>query len=116
MVRWVPVVGAADVPEAEITAAEADGVGIILVNVAGDIVAYEDRCPHEEARLSEGELDLEEGVLVCSRHFWEFDVRTGQRISLVPMHQRNLTVYPVRISGGAVEIDVDGAYKPEPPA
>ncbi|KAJ0970247.1 hypothetical protein J5N97_023124 [Dioscorea zingiberensis] len=42
---------------------------------SGDWVAFDDRCPHRLAPLSEGRID-EDGCLQCSYHGWSFD-RTG---------------------------------------
>lgn len=38
----------------------------------GDWVAFDDRCPHRLAPLSEGRID-EDGCLQCSYHGWSFD-------------------------------------------
>ncbi|KAG9442183.1 hypothetical protein H6P81_018037 [Aristolochia fimbriata] len=39
---------------------------------SGDWVAFDDKCPHRLAPLSEGRID-EEGCLQCSYHGWSFD-------------------------------------------
>ncbi|KAK6936123.1 Rieske [2Fe-2S] iron-sulfur domain [Dillenia turbinata] len=39
---------------------------------SGDWVAFDDKCPHRLAPLSEGRID-EEGNLQCSYHGWSFD-------------------------------------------
>ncbi|KAK8934534.1 hypothetical protein KSP39_PZI015031 [Platanthera zijinensis] len=39
---------------------------------SGDWVAFDDRCPHRLAPLSEGRID-ENGCLQCSYHGWSFD-------------------------------------------
>ncbi|KAK9153850.1 hypothetical protein Sjap_001330 [Stephania japonica] len=40
--------------------------------VSGDWIAFDDKCPHRLAPLSEGRID-EEGRLQCSYHGWSFD-------------------------------------------
>jgi toluene monooxygenase system ferredoxin subunit len=54
------------------------GVGrtrVLLVHVDETVCAYEDRCAHQAAPLSEGRLD---GCrLTCAAHGWEYDARTG---------------------------------------
>ena len=52
---------------------------VVLVNVDGDVYAYEDRCPHSGTPLSEGTLDG--AVLTCSAHEWVFDTRIGRGIN-----------------------------------
>ncbi|GAA2375558.1 Rieske (2Fe-2S) protein [Streptomyces cuspidosporus] len=47
----------ADVRPGEMTTVEVKGVGVFLANVGGTVRALRDRCSHEEAPLSEGELE-----------------------------------------------------------
>jgi nitrite reductase/ring-hydroxylating ferredoxin subunit len=53
------------------------GNHILLVNIHDRIYAYADACPHQKSRLSEGSLIGK--TLRCARHYWEFDVCTGER-------------------------------------
>ena len=53
-------------------------VDVLLCNLDGMLVAYENRCPHLANPLSEGVLS-DDGVLTCAAHEWEFDARTGSR-------------------------------------
>jgi nitrite reductase/ring-hydroxylating ferredoxin subunit len=52
------------------------GVPIVLIRKGASVAAYLDRCPHAHWPLSQGEID--EGVLHCSGHGWQFDVITGR--------------------------------------
>ncbi|XP_073112272.1 pheophorbide a oxygenase, chloroplastic [Elaeis guineensis] len=47
---------------------------------SGDWLAFDDRCPHRLAPLSEGRID-EDGCLQCSYHGWSFD-RTGSCVRI----------------------------------
>lgn len=100
------VVALAQIREGEIYPVNVDGVDLILLRHEGGVAAYLDACPHEGAQLSFGEL--EGGVLICARHLWEFDVRTGEHISRVRRPQHDLRKAPVRIVGEQVEVDVAG--------
>ena len=42
----------------------------------GKYFAVDDRCPHDGGLLSNGYV--ENGLLVCSRHGWEFSVENGK--------------------------------------
>jgi nitrite reductase/ring-hydroxylating ferredoxin subunit len=67
------------------------GREIVLFNVAGEVFALADRCPHQGGRLSEGRLvglleAAEPGrytwsrpgeIIRCPWHGWEFDMRSG---------------------------------------
>jgi len=56
------------------------GETYVVLNVGGQLVAYEGQCPHQATQLGEmGDFDGEK--LVCGAHMWEFDARTGQGIN-----------------------------------
>ena len=98
------VVALAEVREGEIYPVNVDGVDLILMRYDGGIAAYLDACPHEGAQLSFG--SREGDVLVCAKHLWEFDVRSGEHISRVRRPQHDLKKAPVRVVGDQVEVDV----------
>lgn len=104
MAEWKQVMTVEDVCDGEINKASVHDLRLILLKDAGNVFAYRDECPHEQQPLSEGELD--EGVIICPKHLWEFEIRTGQHITRVPMVERNLVQYPVRVIAGMVEVDV----------
>lgn len=103
---WKAVVELSEIREDEIYPANVDGVDLILMRHGDGVSAYLDSCPHEGAQLSFGERQGE--VLICARHLWEFDVRTGEHISRLPRPQFDLKKAPVRVVAGRVEVDVTG--------
>ena len=52
---------------------------VLLVNIDGEIHAYDGVCPHQGVSLIEGSLDGK--VLTCRAHQWSFDVCTGASIN-----------------------------------
>ena len=78
---------------------------LILMRIGDAVCAYRDACPHEGFPLSETGM-IEEGVLICNKHLWEFDVATGKHISRLERPECNLTRYPARVVAGVVEVDV----------
>lgn len=104
MSEWKPVIRADAVPTGRIKAVSVDGTKLVLLNVDGQIVAYQDRCPHEQYPLSLGELD--DCILTCSKHLWEFDAKTGRNLSGGVGAGRDLRQYAVRIFDGMVEVNV----------
>jgi toluene monooxygenase system ferredoxin subunit len=86
----------------EMIGVEVGGVPVLLVAVDEQVLAYEDRCLHQQVKLSTGRLDG--SVLTCSAHEWSYDVCTG--CGLNPDNVR-LRALPVRIRGGAIEVDVE---------
>lgn len=106
---WQPVAELVALREGEIYPVNVEGVDLILLQHAGGVSAFLDRCPHEGAQLSFGSRQGD--VLVCARHLWEFDVRTGAHISRLRRPEYDLKQAPARIVGGKVEIDVDGLFE-----
>lgn len=73
---WHTVMAEDDLWEGELTGIEVAGKKLVLLNVDGEIRAFEDRCPHLSSRLSEGDIDGR--TLTCAAHLWEFDAVTGK--------------------------------------
>ncbi|MCB1246013.1 MAG: non-heme iron oxygenase ferredoxin subunit [Acidimicrobiia bacterium] len=88
-----------------------DGVGtrfdfgedrIAVFRVGDDVYAIGDRCSHAEASLSEGELfGLE---IECPRHGAEFDITTGEALSLPAT--KPVPCYRTAVRGGEVFITI----------
>ncbi len=79
------------------------GVDIVIASVDGAWQAVEDRCTHAGCAFSE-DAQLEGADIVCSCHGSEFDMRTGA-VRRGPA-ERPIRTFPVRITGGRVEVDV----------
>ena len=75
----------------------------ICVTRVGDLVfAIDDTCSHSEASLSEGEVT---GFKIeCWLHGAEFDLRTGEAITL-PANIA-LATYPVRVEANSVTVEI----------
>ena len=101
---WQAVVKLSEIREDEVYPANVEGVDLILMRHEGGVAAYLDACPHEGAQLSFGEREGD--VLICAKHLWEFDVKSGEHISRVSRPQFNLRKAPVRVVGDQVEVDV----------
>ena len=83
-----------DIWAGEMTAVNLGAADVLLCNLDGTLVAYEDRCPHLASPLSAGSLDG--GVLTCGAHEWQFDARTGRGVNPASACLRR---YPVRLDG-----------------
>jgi toluene monooxygenase system ferredoxin subunit len=77
---------------------------VLLVNVDGDVRAYEDACPHRGVPLSWGKLECPSGTLTCGMHLWQYDARTGQGVN---PHGVALRALPMKIEDGGIWVEVD---------
>jgi toluene monooxygenase system ferredoxin subunit len=96
---WQVVATLGDVWVGDLKAIDVGGIAVVLVNVGGEIRAYDDRCPHSGTPLSNGTLNGE--ILTCSAHEWVFDCRVGHGIN--PASAR-LRPVPIRVEGEAILI------------
>lgn len=77
---------------------------VLLVNLDGDLLAYEDSCPHRGVALSCGAFEPRSGTLTCAMHLWRYDVRTGRGLE---DHQRAaLRRLPMKVEDGGIWVDV----------
>ena len=112
-------------------AVKAGGKEIVLCNYDGKIFAINRRCGHTNAPLDMG--TLEGYILTCPMHHVQFDITTGEALSVpVPAdlgdelppermlkhfqyigmlmsHIRicDIRSYPVKIDGGSIKVDVE---------
>ena len=96
---WIEVCGADDVWEGEMTGVDVGDEKVLLVNIDGDICAYDNRCPHAGTLLSEGKF--ENNMVICSSHLWEFDAETGKGINPSTCRLRR---HPVKVENEVVLI------------
>jgi 3-phenylpropionate/trans-cinnamate dioxygenase ferredoxin component len=94
-----------DLPPGDMRLVEWEDLEIGVFNCAGELLAIEDRCSHDDGNLVEGELDEEECTIECPRHGSKFDLRTGNPVNLpayVPVD-----TFPVSVEDGVIKIEVD---------
>lgn len=76
-----------------------------IFNCAGEILAIEDRCSHDDGNLLEGDVDTDACTVECPRHGSVFDLRTGKPVNLpayVPVE-----TFPVTVEGGLIRLEID---------
>lgn len=74
---------------------------ILVANVGGTYYAMDNICSHSGGSLADGFLD--NAIVMCPLHGWEFDVTTG-----CCTHIRNecLRTFPVRVAEGRISVEV----------
>ena len=81
---------------------EKDGKSICVTKIGDEVFAVDDTCSHSDASLSEG--DVTGFKIECWLHGAEFDLRTGEALTLpanIP-----LETYAVSIDGNAVTVEI----------
>ena len=96
------IVGATDDlrPGACIRVELPDGDELAVFNVSGEYYATENFCPHRGAPLSEGALCGH--VIECGWHGWQFDVRSGECLTV----RERIKSFKVKIEDGLVKIEL----------
>ena len=76
------------------------GNQVALFKVKGQVYALDNACPHSEGPLGDGEL--EEAIVTCPWHGWEFDVRSG---ACQNMPGCDAQVIPITIKNGDIYLE-----------
>jgi nitrite reductase (NADH) small subunit len=104
--------------EAKASVHVVEGRSIGLIKVNDRIHAIRNVCPHKRAPVCKGQLrgtmlpsdpdtfvfGMENQVLQCPWHGWEFDLTTGH--ALCDGLAKKLTFYPVTLRDGAVYVEI----------
>jgi nitrite reductase/ring-hydroxylating ferredoxin subunit len=109
---WQRVASLAELPSGGRRIVEYDGCRVLLLNVGGDLFAFESLCPHQEFPLDD--CDVYEGRIECPYHGYSYWLETGENdypASVFPAdlpylraQLRPLTRFRVRIDSGEIRI------------
>jgi 3-phenylpropionate/trans-cinnamate dioxygenase ferredoxin subunit len=98
------VVGKVDeIAEGQGIAVQAGRRDIAIFRVAGKLYAIANRCPHKGASLCEGEVLVEEGIVRCPWHHWNWKLSDGK---LEADARQSLRTYEVAVEGDEVVVRV----------
>jgi len=81
---------------------EKNGKVICVTRVGDEVFAIDDTCSHSDASLSEG--DVSGTKIECWLHGAEFDLRTGEALTLPAV--TSVKTYAVTVSADAVTIEI----------
>ena len=73
---------------------------IALVRIGDDFYAIGDRCSHANVSLAEGEVVAEDCAIECYKHGSQFDLRSGEALSMPAT--KAVPTYDVEVEGGDV--------------
>jgi nitrite reductase/ring-hydroxylating ferredoxin subunit len=103
MGKWVDVYDDDELWDGDMAGVTVGKEKILIMRANDELRAFKDSCPHKGTPLSDGDLD--NGVLTCNVHLWEFDVASGDSVN--PCGEK-LEPYPCRVTDGRVEVEVAG--------
>ena len=104
-VSFLRVADAASLSPGEMKGVVVESTRVLLVNLGGDVRAYEDSCPHRGVALSCGMLEAASGTLTCAMHLWQYDARTGKGLNPRGVALRRV---PMKLEDGGIWVEVDG--------
>lgn len=81
---------------------EKKGQFICVTRIGDEVFAIGDTCTHSEASLSDGEVS--DNKIECWLHGAEFDLRTGEVLSLPATI--GVKTYPVLVNDDSITIDI----------
>jgi nitrite reductase/ring-hydroxylating ferredoxin subunit len=102
---WIHVADTADLDGRDVIGVEIGDLRLAIYRVEDGYYATADRCTHQAARLSEGEVV--ECYIECPLHYGLFDIRTGKAQG-APVSV-DLRTYPVQVEGTRILVRTDGA-------
>ncbi|MDQ3933351.1 MAG: non-heme iron oxygenase ferredoxin subunit [Actinomycetota bacterium] len=94
-----------ELPPGGMRLVEHEDLEIGVFNCAGEVLAIEDRCSHDDGPLVEGELDQDACTIECPRHGSRFDLRSGRPLTL-PAYQP-VDTFQVSVDAGIIRVEID---------
>lgn len=103
MAEFVKVASVSEISSGSMKTVQIGGKRIAIANVDGELFAIADTCSHEECSLgTEGFLDG--NVVICGCHGAQFDVTSGDVLSL-PATQP-VASYTIKVEGNDILISL----------
>jgi nitrite reductase (NADH) small subunit len=96
---FVTVARMEDIPPGTVRRVRAGDHELAVARVGDDFYATTGACAHLQGPLGEGRI--EDHVLTCPWHGWQYDVRTGLNVF---DHGIHVTTYEVRVEDGDVKV------------
>lgn len=103
--NWIPLGAVADFAPDTLHRRDVGDRRLCVVRSGDDFHVVDDLCTHGRSFLSEGFLDVEEGVLECALHGGLFEFRSGRAVGAPAC--RDLAVHPTRIVEGTLHVALD---------
>lgn len=102
MGNMIKVAEVSDIPVGGAKKVSLEDVDIAIFNIGGELYAIGDTCTHEQASLSEGDVDGDN--ISCARHGATFNIKTGEVVALPAIIPA--ATYRVKIEGNDIMLEV----------
>ena len=102
MGNMIKVAEVSDIPVGGVKKVSLEDVDIAIFNIGGELYAIGDTCTHEQASLSEGDLDGDN--ISCARHGATFNIKTGEVVALPAVMP--VPIYRVKVEGKDILLEV----------
>ncbi|HJO04552.1 MAG TPA: non-heme iron oxygenase ferredoxin subunit [Acidobacteriota bacterium] len=96
--KWIEVAASDSIADGEARTFAVDGRRIAVARAEGELFAVQDLCTHDDGPLGEGRLQGH--AIQCPRHGAQFDVRTGEVLSMPAVVP--IATFPVQEQDGKV--------------
>lgn len=100
--RWTSIARKSEVRPGTILGLKIEERDIAVYNVDGEIYASHNICTHAHAFMSDGWLEGD--ILECPLHGGRFEAKTGRGLGAPIIC--DLKLYPVRVEGDDIQIDL----------
>lgn len=105
MPRLIRIARADEIPEQGVRAFDVGDLRIIVCRVGGEFFALDEICSHQYASLAEGWL--ENHTIECPMHGAQFDIRTGEALTLPATEP--IRTYNIQQNGQDLYLELEDA-------
>ena len=100
---WEKVLNPDELAEGRVQAVTCRHQTVCMTHFKGKYAALDNKCPHQGGPLGEG--SIEEGLLRCPWHGWDFDPLTGK----APGYDDGVATYPIEVRDDGIYVGFDDA-------
>ena len=100
---WEKALDSGELAEGRVQAVTCRNQTVCMTHFEGQYAALDNECPHQGGPLGEG--SIEEGLLRCPWHGWDFDPLTGK----APGFDDGVATYPIEVRDDGIYVGFDQA-------
>jgi toluene monooxygenase system ferredoxin subunit len=105
-VAWHRACCVDEVADNRLTKVSVDDIVVLVTRIGDSFIAIPPHCPHLAEPLEMSGV-CSEGILTCTKHIWQWDLRTGSELGDA---EKPLALYPTKRVGDEVWIDVEREF------